>query len=103
MRIVRLLSAIVLAAGLVLAPVGAALAMTHAADAGMAAMDGSADDCPCCKPEVAKSGSLGCCHLSALPVLGLTMAAAIAERLGDGGTIALVSFLARPDPPPPRS
>jgi hypothetical protein len=103
MRIVRLLSAIVLAASLALAPVGAASAMTHAADAGMAMMDQSADDCPCCKPDVSKSGSLDCCHLSALPIAGLTMAMPVAEGLGDSRTAALVSFLARPDPPPPRS
>ena len=101
MRIVRLLSAIVLVVGLVLAPVGAALAMTHSADAGMAAMDTSADDCPCCKPEPSKSSPL-CCHVTALPVAGLTLTTPDIENRSDSGTTALVSFLSRPDPPPPR-
>lgn len=106
MRIFRLLSALVLAAGLALLPVSAAMAMTHAAkpDMGMgASMSASADDCQCCNAVELDACPLACCHFQVLNVEGLAIARPMSGRLVGREAETVVWLALRPDPPPPRS
>jgi hypothetical protein len=102
MRIVRLIAALAMAASLAVLPVTAAAAMVHTAKAEMA-VSGSGDDCPCCDRTASDGRPLVCCHLSALSVEGWAMHKPAPEHLVADAASALVAFVKRPDPPPPRS
>ena len=102
MRIVRLIWVLVLAAGLAGLPVAAALAMTHAAEAGMSA-SAAGDECPCCTPAKPDTCPLKCCHVQALTVDGLPIAGPMSERFVEHEANTGIAVTLRPDPPPPRA
>jgi hypothetical protein len=102
MRVVRFISALVVATGLAMLPVGAAMAMGHASKAEAAATT-SGDDCPCCDVAPMDGCPVLCCHLSALFVGDWAMTRPSSHRLAEGDDDPLTAFVARPDPPPPRS
>lgn len=101
MRAFRLLCALVLAAGLTVLPVSAALAMTHAANAEVGMMAPGVD-CPCCKPEKSETCFVKCC-VQALVVLGEEVTKPAPARFGETAMRRSAALALGPDPPPPRS
>jgi hypothetical protein len=102
MNTFRLVAAWMVAAGLVLLPVSTAVAMGHAWKA-EAVMPASGDDCPCCNGDASDACPVMCCHLSTLVVEGWVVPRPLSQRLVEGEAELLMAFVARPDPPPPRS
>jgi hypothetical protein len=102
MRVLRFISALVVATGLAVLPLGAVLAMGHAPQT-EAAVTTSGDDCPCCDVAIADACPILCCHLSALSIEGWAIPRPASESHVESDGDLLTAFVARPDPPPPRS
>lgn len=104
MRSVRLIIAVLLAASLAILPMSAAMAMTHAAKAEMS-MGASGDNCPCCN--AARKCATDTCQFKCFSAPAILEGAPLAQPRPELfiaiGEATLSPFLARPDPPPPRS
>ena len=104
MRLLRFICALALAVSLAASPVFAAVAMAQSAPQEMA-MGAAGDDCPCCDHggNGAEVSPMTCCHVSANSVESLVVPRPRAVQLFESVHGVLVAFIARPEPPPPRS
>ena len=105
MRIFRFILAVLVTASLVILPVSATVTMGHPAKAEMA-MSAGGLDCPCCnaieKCQTDKC-TFNCLNAPAIAAEGPPLLQPPSETFVDAGSAALLPFLRRPDPPPPRS
>lgn len=101
MRVLRPIRSLLLAVGLAVLPVSAAMAMTHAVKAEIS-MGSPGEDCPCCNPAKTDACPLKCCHLQALTVEGFAPFNAAPADFGAHKAHLGIAVSLRPDPPPPR-
>ena len=104
MGALRFIFAVLLAASLAMLPVSAAMA-SHAAKAEMS-IGASDKDCACCDAahKCPADACVVTCHaVSAISAVGPALSQPLPEAFASAALTEWSPFLARPDPPPPRS